>query len=75
MQEGMLWYDNENQKEMREKISNAVDFFQAKYGQLPDICYVHPEEFVSEIVIDEKIKIQPNERVIKHHIWLEFPEK
>ena len=75
MRQGMLWYDNEKQKEMQEKISGAIAFFQSKYGQIPQACYVHPEELKSEILLDEKVKIQTNERMIKNHIWLEFPEE
>lgn len=75
MQQGMLWYDEGEESEMRERISRAVKFFQSKYGYLPRVCYVHPEELEAGITVDEQVKIEPNARMIKHHIWLEFPEE
>ena len=75
MREGMLWFDDEKQVEMKDKVSKAINFFQSKYGQLPHACYVHPLSFDKEIILDESIKVHPNARVIKNHIWLEFPEE
>ena len=75
MREGMLWFDDEKQVDMKDKVSKAINFFQSKYGQLPRACYVHPLSLDKEIILDESIKVYPNTRMIKNHIWLEFPEE
>lgn len=74
MREGMLWYDSENQKGIKEKIAEAVDFFQTKYGYLPCACYVNPQSLNGELSFNTWVKVESSERIIKNHIWLEFPQ-
>ena len=75
MRKGMLWYDNENQRNMKEKIANAIDFFQSKYGHLPHVCYVNPQSLDGELSFNAQVKVESSERIIKNHIWLEFPQE
>ena len=74
MREGMLWYDNTTKTDIKEKINGAVDFFKEKYGQMPKVCYVHPQSIDSEFILDKTVKVLSNDKIIKNHIWLEFPE-
>jgi len=74
MKEGLLWYVSDENKGMQETVENAVDYFKSKYGQAPLACYIHPESTNSEFTIQETVKVIPNEKVIKNHIWLEIPQ-
>jgi len=74
MNEGMLWYVNDPKKEIEKTVKNAVEFFEDKYGSAPLACYVHPDTLTSEFVAKDDVKVMPNEKVIKNHIWLEFPQ-
>jgi len=74
MKEGLLWYDSRGIEDVREKVLSAVDYFSAKYGCLPEKCYVHPDELEKgSIELDNKVKVVQNPRVTNNHIWLEFP--
>ena len=75
MKEGMLWYVNDQKKEIKQIIEKAVDFFHSKYGHNPLACYVDPELISSTYKLKDAIKVIPNEKVIKNHIWLEFPRE
>ncbi len=75
MNEGMLWYVNDQKRELENAIENAVDFFETKYGRVPLACYVHPDALSGEFISKDEVKVMPNEKVIKNHIWLEFPNK
>lgn len=39
---GMLWFDNDKQADLNHKVKRAVTYYQKKYGQKPNICFVNP---------------------------------
>ena len=39
---GMLWFDNNKGADFTVKVKRAVDYYQKKYGQMPNLCFVHP---------------------------------
>lgn len=72
MKEGLLWYDNQGNIDLKERITSAVKFFESKYGYLPKKCFVNPATLEKPFEMDRKIKVFPSDRVIVNHIWLEF---
>lgn len=72
MKEGLLWYDNQKNVDIKERIESAVKFFESKYGYLPKKCFVNPVTLEKPLELDKKIKVLLNDRVIVNHIWLEF---
>ncbi len=39
---GMLWIDTDIEADLNARIERAVEYYQDKFYQSPDICYVHP---------------------------------
>ena len=39
---GMLWFDNDNSADLDVKVKRAASYYQKKYGQSPNLCFVHP---------------------------------
>jgi hypothetical protein len=39
---GMLWFDNDKTDDLEIKVKRAVNYYQKKYGQKPNICFVNP---------------------------------
>ena len=74
MHTGMLWFDN-SQTELNIKIQKAVDYYHKKYGQVPDLCLVHPNMLKDTIVEEEKITIRPYRPVLPGHIWIGIEDK
>lgn len=72
MDEGMLWYDNQTGQAVEIRLQRAVDFFISKYGHPPLCCFVHPEMVASPMEIAGNVKVIPNERILKNHIWMEI---
>jgi hypothetical protein len=56
MNTGMLWFDNDPKADFNTKINRATDYYLKKYGQRPDLCYVHPSM---------KFEPPPKQRVLK----------
>jgi len=70
----MLWFDN-SQTELNTKIQKAVDYYHKKYGQIPDLCLVHPNMLKDTTVEEEKITIRPYRPVLPGHIWIGIEDK
>ncbi len=74
MNAGLLWFDDNPYRGIREKVQRAVARYQQKYGQKPRICFVHPSllggnsrthpMWVSEV------EVRPSRAVLPDHIWL-----
>ncbi|MEN8173330.1 MAG: hypothetical protein ABFS03_10675 [Chloroflexota bacterium] len=45
MEVGMLWFDNSNEEKLEIKIQRAKSYYKKKYGQTPNLCFVHPSMF------------------------------
>lgn len=73
MKQGMLWYDNFIGKDLNARIRNAVVYFTQKYGCPPKQCFVHPEMISGKKLGDFPFKITADEKVLRNHIWIEFP--
>ena len=39
---GMLWFDNDQNMDLQAKIERAARYYHDKYGQTPNLCFVHP---------------------------------
>ncbi len=42
MKIGMLWFDNDPKADLKVKIERAASYYSKKYGQAPNLCFVHP---------------------------------
>ena len=67
---GMLWLDADRKRPLQEKVARAVDYYESKYGRLPDLCLVHPEMLSEEEMVVGETKVHCMETVLPHHFWL-----
>jgi hypothetical protein len=42
MKIGMLWFDNDPKADLKVKIERAASYYSKKYGQAPNLCFIHP---------------------------------
>ena len=69
MNVGMLWLDDDRQRPLEEKVSRAADYYQEKYGRLPELCLVNPKMLAEEKKVG-RVRVQPENTVLPHHFWL-----
>lgn len=77
MREGLLWYDDDPGRDLREKVGRAARRYRQKFGASPDVCYVHPSA-VNGNGKGEKVgrlRVAPLPSVLRHHFWLGREEK
>ncbi len=68
---GMLWFDNNKQTTLTSKIEEAAQYYRKKYGQSPDICFVHPQMIGGdEQAAPAKLEVKPSPMILLHHFWI-----
>ena len=74
---GMLWFDNDPKAEFGLKIKRAVSYYQEKYGQAPNLCFVHPSMIISKEPQNEdaalklgSVEVRPSKAVLPNHFWI-----
>lgn len=84
MKTGLLWFDDDSRKELDEKVLRAAAHYERKYGQAPDLCFVHPSAFDNgdgkrgkqdEVKKAGEVEIRPGRSVLPHHFWLGMAEE
>jgi hypothetical protein len=78
MKVGLLWFDDDPQRELEQKVLRAVTHYEHKYGRLPDLCFVHPSALDGNGKRPVKkaggVEIRPGRAVLPHHFWLGVTE-
>jgi hypothetical protein len=82
MKTGLLWFDDDPRKELAEKVLRAAAHYEHKYGQSPDLCFVHPSALQNGNGNDKhrvkkagEVEIRAGRTVLPHHFWLGVAEK
>jgi hypothetical protein len=85
MKTGLLWFDDDPRKELEEKVLRAAAHYERKYGQAPNLCFVHPSAFngngngkqgkKNDVVKAGEVEIRPGRSVLQHHFWLGMAEE
>ena len=70
MSTGMLWFDNDPKLDLPAKIQRAMDYYQKKYGQKPDLCYVNPSALDDKPLRGAGVEVQTNQMILPNHFWL-----
>ena len=74
MKQGMLWYDSQIARNVNTSLNLAVTYFKDKYGYPPECCFVHPDMLKDHPKNESAVKVLPDEKVLRNHIWMEFPQ-
>lgn len=70
MEIGMLWFDNDPKSDLQSKVTRAAAYYRSKYGEEPNLCFVHPSMIPEEISHAGKIAVRSNNAIIPHHFWI-----
>lgn len=66
MLEGLLWYDTDAKRSVRQKIDDATRRFQERFGRPPNCCHVHPTEAIAH----DGLHIVSDQHIRPHHYWV-----
>jgi hypothetical protein len=79
MQVGMLWLDNDARNTLTARIARAADYYRSKYGDMPDLCLVHPSMLAEDHDLAAgragKVIVRPNRTVLPGYLWIGREDK
>jgi hypothetical protein len=67
---GMLWFDNDHKTDLAAKLRRAATYYKDKYGQDPNLCFVHPSMVKAETSQESGIELRTTRSVLPNHFWL-----
>jgi len=82
MKTGLLWFDDDPRKQLEEKVLRAARHYERKYGQVPNLCFVHPSAFDGNgkgngngaVAKAGDVEIRSGRSVLPDHFWLGVAE-
>ena len=70
MEIGMLWFDNDPKSDVTSKVRKAADYYRQKYGESPNLCFVHPSMIPEDKTDTGEISVRINQTMLPHHFWI-----
>ncbi len=71
MDVGMLWFDSDQQRDMRTRIERASSYYQTKYGRKPNLCFIHPATACDGTPREVNgLRVLTCTTVLPNHFWL-----
>ncbi len=67
---GMLWFDNDKTTDLPNKVARAAAYYQKKYGETPNLCYVHPQTVTGTQLEHCKVEVKTSETILPYHFWI-----
>ena len=65
---GMLYFDNDPNRDWLTKITGAARYYETKYGARPNLCFIHPSSNVTGSV--DGIEIKTSRSILPNHVWM-----
>jgi hypothetical protein len=70
MNYGMLWFDNDPNTELPQKIDRAAAYFRKKYGETPTLCFVNPKMVGNGKAKQCSLEVKTTQSILLHHLWI-----
>jgi len=70
----MLWYDDDAERTLEDKVLRAADYYRSKYGRSPDLCLVNPRALNGESVQVAQITLRAAPNILPHHLLIGLAE-
>lgn len=72
MNVGMLWLDSEKTSNVAAMIANAATHYRKKYGQSPNLCFMHPSmlEATGQDNENVNIAVKSDKTILPGLLWI-----
>jgi len=67
---GMLWFDNDPKLDLMSKVAQAAAYYQKKYGQEANLCFVHPSMIPEKETHAGSVDVCSNSTIVPNHFWI-----
>lgn len=69
MKIGMLWLDDDKLRSFDEKVRQAAEYYEAKYGRAPNLCFVNSNSLEQRYKVGH-VEVLPSANILPHHFWV-----
>jgi hypothetical protein len=66
MHEGLLWYDGDKRRTVREKLEQASARYAERFGREPNRCHVHP----AAVFEHPTVRVVGDQTILPNHFWI-----
>lgn len=70
MEIGMLWFDNDPKSDVMSKVQKAAAYYRQKYGESPNLCFVHPSMVSENRAELGEISVRTHKTMLPNHFWI-----
>jgi hypothetical protein len=70
MKTGMMWFDDDPKADLKAKLERAALYYAKKYGQEPNLCFVHPSMVPATNGNGTGIKVEAMQEIRPNHFWI-----
>ena len=74
MDVGLLWFDNDSQRDLKAKVLRAAAYYQQKHGEKPNVCFVHPNMLDGNgngsSLRTDGVEIRAGRAILPDHFWI-----
>jgi len=70
IQTALLWFDDSSRVPFVDKVHEAVEAYQDKFGRPPDVCYVNPQDLPNGLTPPLGVAVEPETSVLRHHFYV-----
>ena len=70
MKVGWMWFDNDPERSVEEKIQRAAQHYRTKFGRFPNTCYVNQRSITGDGFRCGKVRVVGAPNILPHHFWL-----
>lgn len=67
---GMLWFDSDKSRSLIDKINNALDYYERKFGERPTCVTIHPSMMKNTTVNISGVKIELSKSILPNYFWV-----
>lgn len=66
----ILWWDNDPDMALAGKVRSATQYYEARFGEAPDRCLVHPSMLTERSPWRGKVEVLPSPYVLPNYVWV-----
>ena len=70
METGLLWYDGDPKRSLRDKVERAAEHYRSKLGVRPNTCFVNSAMMAESSMEYKGMRIVGAGDVLPGHFWL-----
>ena len=70
METGLLWYDGDPKRSLRDKVERAAEHYRSKLGVRPNTCFVNSSMMAERTMEHHGMRIVSAGDVLPGHFWL-----